>query len=208
MDSLIFFLVALAIIATNVIKAKKKLDKGKASGPKPESPPKVRQPPEPGPGKGKKAAGRWQDNIREMLAELQKETAGPAEDKQKQPARPGPSPGWEDLVASEKKPPKEAFQSETLSREVRQTESTVADRASGRLTLIESRSRQGWAPEARIGVTERRQPAPSAIEPRAVSKTGPRGFRYSRDELCRAVIWYEVLGPPMSLRDPEREMWL
>ncbi|MBS3732315.1 MAG: hypothetical protein KGY42_05345, partial [Desulfobacterales bacterium] len=75
-------------------------------------------------------------------------------------------------------------------------------------TLIESRSQEGRTPEARVGKTERRAIAPPLKGPGEPVKHRPHRLALSREKVRHAVIWYEVLGPPMSLRDPEREMWL
>ncbi len=204
MDSLIFFLVVMLIIITNVVKAKKKLDKkGAASRKQPQQTPPQDQPQD-----ENKAAGRWQGRIRDMFAEVQKEMARATQDREKTPRPAGRPSGWEDLVGGEKEAGEISVEAQPAPHEPRSSEPRQPTGIARGQTLIESRSRQGWTPEARVGVTERRQPAPALIEAEPEPDAGRRRFRYSREELRRAVIWYEVLGPPMSLRDPEREMWL
>ena len=203
MEPLIFFLVVILIITTNIIKARKKLDRKKPSSPpKPES--------ETGPRTEKKTGRGWKQNIQDLLTELQKEMNPP--DRQKE--KPGPpsrrSTGWEDLLPGKPAPETVADESEKMRHFPEKTtpETARPSQPGRRQTLIESRSRQGQTPEARIGETQRRPPAPALDQVAGESLTGARAFRYARKELRRAVIWYEVLGPPMSLRDPEREMWL
>lgn len=108
----------------------------------------------------------------------------------------------EDIVRQQReKEPGPAEQPPSQSRE-------EPGEAKKRRTLIESRSREGYTPEGRIGKTYRREPAPPVPEPALRKRSHVRRVSVSPGQLRQAVIWYEVLGPPMSLRDPEREMWL
>jgi hypothetical protein len=205
MEPLIFFLVVAFIIITNIVKAKKKFDKG-ASAPPEQTPGEA----EPKAAPEDKASAGWKRNIRDLLAELRQEVVEQQGKKTPEPARqPGRGTGWEDLVRTGPGADKPDLKKSSGARGEKQA---AVPRQSPRpergQTLIESRSRQGWTPEARIGETTRRPPAP-ALEQMGKKDLKPlRSHQFSRHELRRAVIWYEVLGPPMSLRDPEREIWL
>lgn len=189
MEALIFLLVVIIIIIANIVSMQKKLKK---SAP---------------PGKPRKASG-WKQNLKDLLAEMQREMQAPSgRGENRSPAGRRPS-GWEDLMpageAAEEMPEEAGPGPEPRVRQHPEPARPTRGR-----TLIESRSRQGWTPEARIGKTERRAPVPPLAPPAATGRRRRRRrLPVSRKELRRAVVWYEILGPPMSLRDPEREMWL
>ena len=201
MEPLIFFLVVAFIIITNIVKAKKKFDKG-ASVPPEQTPGEA----EPKAAPEDKASAGWKRNIRDLLAELREEVVEQPQRQTPEPAgQPGRGTGWEDLVRPGPGADKPDSKKPSGAGAGKQPAGSRPERGQ---TLIESRSRQGWTPEARIGETTRRPPAP-ALEQMGKKDLKPlRSHQFSRHELRRAVIWYEVLGPPMSLRDPEREMWL
>jgi hypothetical protein len=201
MEPLIFFLVVAFIIITNIVKAKKKFDKG-ASGPPEQSPGEA----EPKAAPEDKAPAGWKRNIRDLLAELRQEVVEQPQRQTPEPARrQGRGTGWEDLVRTGPGADKPDLKKSSEARGEKQPAGPRPERGQ---TLIESRSRQGWTPEARIGETTRRPPAPPLYHGGKKAVKARRPHQYNSDELRRAVIWYEVLGPPMSLRDPEREMWL
>lgn len=186
METLIFLLVIIFITIINIARIQKKTRaQGKESG----------------------HEGGWKKNLRDLLSEMQGETQPPREKVQDRTSGRKRSKGWEDLLASEDIPEKEPepVSSEDQPPVSRQREPGPAER---NRTLIESRSRDGLTPEARVGKTEKRAPSPPIYEPAAEGQKQARSVRISREELRRAVVWYEVLGPPVSLRDPEREMWL
>ncbi|MBS0014147.1 MAG: hypothetical protein KFF46_09255 [Desulfobacterales bacterium] len=206
MESLIFFLVVAVIIIANIVKARKKLDKGASAPPEPSG-----SGAEPEPGPEKKPPAGWKRSMRDLLAELREEVTKQKERQTPEPAKQptGRGSGWQDLVRTGpqadkpdlKKPSRDSGEKPPADRQ-------ALPQPERKQTLIESRSRQGWTPEARIGETTRRPPAPALEQMGKKELKTLRSHQFSRHELRRAVIWYEVLGPPMSLRDPEREMWL
>lgn len=203
MEPLIFFLVVAFIIITNIVKAKKKFDKG-ASGPPEQSLAEE----EPKSAAEDKAPAGWKRNIRDLLAELRQEVVEQPQRQTPEPARqPGRGTGWEDLVRTGPGADKPDLKKPSGAGK-QPAGPGPSPRPERGQTLIESRSRQGWTPEARIGETTRRPPAPALEQMGKKELKTLRSHQFSRHELRRAVIWYEVLGPPMSLRDPEREMWL
>lgn len=188
MESLIILLVVVIIIITNIVRLQKKLK-------------------DPAPAKQQKQEGGWKKNLRDLLAEMQGDTQTSSGKRRKPPPGQGRSTGWEDLLSTEDLPEKEPETAPSPAETPSPPREKAEPAGRGR-TLIESRSREGLTPEARIGETERREPAPPIAGPDLTAHRYPRRLQISRQELRRAVIWYEVLGPPMSLRDPEREMWL
>ncbi|MCF8026156.1 MAG: hypothetical protein K9J79_10690 [Desulfobacteraceae bacterium] len=185
METLIFLLVILFIIIINIARIQKKSrDSTRAE-----------------------QEGGWKKNLKDLLAEMQGQTQPSLKEGQKRPSGHGRSAGWEDLMAAEEpyeeKPEPAAPAAEPPSPSQRKP--GLAQRSR---TLIESRSQEGWTPEARIGKTEKRAPAPPVAGPASKARGRSMRLQISRGELRRAIIWYEVVGPPMSLRDPEREMWL
>lgn len=150
----------------------------------------------------------WKKNLRDMFAEMQGEVQRDTQQKQGSAPHQGRSTGWKDLLSFEDsadKEPETAADHDKPGPASRQK--PVSEKQWGR-TLIESRSREGWTPEARMGKTQRPIPAPPLAGKAGDVRRKTRSLQISRKELRKAVIWYEVLGPPMSLRDPEREMWL
>ncbi len=188
MESLIFLLVVIIIIIANIVKMQKKL-KGSAQG------------------QQQKQEGGWKKNLRDLLTEMQREMQTPSGKKRGRPPAGGRSTGWEDILSRQDMQEKETERAATHEKPSPplRPEPGTAQRGS---TLIESRSREGLTPEARIGETERRTPSPPVAGVRFSGRRYRRSLKISKRGLRRAVIWYEVLGPPMSLRDPEREMWL
>ncbi|MFW6081511.1 MAG: hypothetical protein ACOC7W_06325 [Desulfosalsimonas sp.] len=194
MESLIFLLVVLIIIITNISRMKKRYEQS-SSGQQ-----KSRQ------------EGGWKKNLRDLLAEMQGEGLPPAGERSGRRPVQGRSTGWEDLLSAEEaaRQSREA-ESEAEPEPAREDPGSTRrepGEAKRRQTLIESRSKQGWTPEGRIGKTERLEPAPALPEPALRKRSHVRRVLVSPRHLRQAVVWYEVLGPPMSLRDPEREMWL
>ncbi len=187
MESLIFLLVLLIIIIANIAKMKKKLKESAPSG--------------------QKMQGGWKQNLKDMLAEMQKEARTSPQQGQESVSEGRRPSAWEDLmppeVSAEDKQEKPGPPPEARAPAAQEP----GPAARGR-TLIESRSRQGQTPESRIGKTERRAPAPPVEKPASGHRLQRRTMRISGQDLRRGIIWYEILGPPMSLRDPEREMWL
>ena len=192
MESLIFILVLVIIIISNLVRVQKKL---KASAPENQE--------------EKPQTGRWKQDLKNVWEQVKKEMEGPAGDAQtRDPGGRRPS-GWEDLMPAQEPSAERAeptpARPETPSVSRPRHEPVRAGRGQ---TLIESRSQEGRTPEARVGKTERRAIAPPLKGPDEPAKHRPHRLALSREKVRHAVIWYEVLGPPMSLRDPEREMWL
>ncbi|MFP4649581.1 MAG: hypothetical protein ACLFML_01450 [Desulfobacterales bacterium] len=189
MESLIFLLVVLIVIITNIFKMQKKQK---------ESSSQQQASPE----------GGWKKGLRDLFAEMQGEAVPPSGEKSRRQPVEGRSTGWEDLLSSEDIISHEREKEPAPAGQAPSPSSQEPGEAKKRSTLIESRSREGRTPEGRIGRTDRREPAPPLPEPALRKRSHVRRVSVSTGQLRQAVVWYEVLGPPMSLRDPEREMWL
>jgi len=164
----------------------------------------------PGEGEEKAQPGGWKRRLRDTWEQVKKEMEAPAGDAQtRESGRRRPS-GWEDLMPAQKPGEEKSEQPQAPARAEAPPSRPRHEpvRAGRGQTLIESRSLEGRTPEARVGKTERRAPAPPLKGPGEALKHRPHRLELSREKVRHAVIWYEVLGPPMSLRDPEREMWL
>ncbi|MFW6011930.1 MAG: hypothetical protein ACOC8R_02485 [Desulfosalsimonas sp.] len=191
METLIFILVLIVIIVSNIVRIQKKQKDAAAQRDQHETPEETRQ-------------TGWKKNFRDMFAEMQGDTL----QKQGSAPRQGRSAGWEDLLSSKDSAGKEPEKAADHDKQRPAPRQKPASEKQWGRTLIESRSREGWTPEARMGKTQRPIPAPPLAGMAGDVRKKARSLRISRKELRKAVIWYEVLGPPMSLRDPEREMWL
>lgn len=195
METLIFILVLIVIIVSNILRIQKKQKDAAAKRDQHKTPEETRQ-------------TGWKKNLRDLFAEMQGEIQGDTQQKQRSAPSKGRSPGWQDLLSSKDsagKEPESAAGHDKPGPAARPEPGFQRHRSR---TLIESRSREGWTPEARMGKTQRPIPAPPLAEMAGDVRRKARSLRISRKELRKAIIWYEVLGPPMSLRDPEREMWL
>ncbi|MFW6428616.1 MAG: hypothetical protein ACOCY3_01865 [Desulfosalsimonas sp.] len=191
MDTLIFLLVLIIIIISNIARIQKKQKETAAQQGRPQ----------------KQEEAGWKMKLRDRFEEMQSEIQGSSGQARRSPAPEGRSSGWSDIL-SDRDSPEQETQTSDAPAESRQEPPRKSASGERRRTLIESRSRGGRTPEARIGKTERPIPAPPVAGLAGKFSRQTRNLQISRKELRRAIIWYEVLGPPMSLRDPEREMWL
>ncbi|MFP3999568.1 MAG: hypothetical protein ACLFUN_06960 [Desulfobacterales bacterium] len=190
MESLLFFLVLIVIIISNIARIKKK----QMSAAEQKEQPRQQE-------------SDWKKNLKNILAEMQGEIQGTPGQARKSAPQKGRSTGWEDILSAEDLAGEKTESSSppVESRPEARRQPVSLERGK---TLIESRSSKGWTPEARMGKTQRPIPAPPLAGMAGDVRRKVRSLRISRNELRKAIVWYEVLGPPMSLRDSEREMWL
>ena len=191
MESLIFILVLVIIIISNLVRVQKKL-KTAAPGDREE----------------KSQPGGWKQSLRDTWEQVKKEMEAPAGDAQTRESGGRRPSGWEGLMPEQQPAAEKSEPAPAASGAPSTPPRPEPARAARGQTLIESRSQEGRTPEARVGKTERRAIAPPLKGPAEPVKHRPHRLELSREKVRHAVIWYEVLGPPMSLRDPEREMWL
>ncbi|MCF8110245.1 MAG: hypothetical protein K9J85_02045 [Desulfobacteraceae bacterium] len=195
MEILFFLLVLIIIIVSNIARMQKKQKNAAAQQNQQETTEEIRE-------------TGWKKNLRDLFVEMQGGIQGDPQQKRRSASREGRFAGWEDLLSSKDsagKEPETAADHDKPGPAARPEPGFQRHRSR---TLIESRSREGWTPEARMGKTQRPIPAPPLAGMAGDVRRKARSLQISKKELRKAVIWYEVLGPPMSLRDPEREMWL
>jgi|GEM_PF-3714209 len=209
METLFFFIVLAIIILSNVANVRKKM---KAAGS----------------GESEKGEGGWRqtlkDVINEVKAELEKASGESA------PQRKSGS-GWDILIPGGREPgesagPEPAGQAPQKRMETAPPLRQDATKATPRLekggeSLIENRQKRGDTPDARMARAEKRMPPPdhrrrraerpvaelAELSELAAPRGGPGRIAAcvpSVDDLRNAFIWYEILGPPVSQRDPEQ----
>ncbi len=207
MENLFFLIVLAIIIITNVANIRKKMKSaGDDSG----------------------AAGGWAKNLKKMLNDIKAEmekTAGQT------PSKPRRSSGWEDLIGGGGQEPSETWREPESTEKQPEARTLMETKApprietkappgieKGRRTHLESLQKRGETPEARLadkrkessGVISRQYypKLPKMPDAPLASPLHRKRCAYSIAELQNAVIWYEILGKPVSLRQPDREPWL
>lgn len=200
----IFFLIFVGIIISNIVKQIKKAqqkEQDQSSG--------KQKTGKTGPDK---KAG-WKDLLNQMLEEAQRQMEIPAEGQAKQPPEKAPT-GWESIVGEReaaprrpaespaptpKKPrpprkPKPSLISETIRKSKKQAPDFKSVAAAHQSRPPVTKFKQG---EDRPRDRERAVPIQATS---AVSKV-PRSLPLKG--LQSAVVWAEILGPPRALRDLE-----
>jgi hypothetical protein len=176
-----------------------------SAGPRPRTTRNLPQPrPSPPPGRGTSAGDPTQEEgsrLERMLRELERnlEEVAAQSDPTRKP-RPTPLPDDEDVEDRESL--EEPEQVVSLETEVSRPARVRYDQDAGAESLVRRRIA---AAEARSGAITRadHRKFDARIRQEPADHTAVRP-RHTKAQLRKAVIWREILGPPVSERDPER----
>ncbi len=204
MENLFFLVVVLIIIVSNVVSIRKRI-KAQQSGQA---------------GEKQAQTSGWKSSIEKMLNQL-KEELDPESGKPARREQGSSAPGEILFEEAYEQPGAPAGQASTAQAATGQRGESKLDQAyrmkETRHERAGTRGRQSDAQAQRVAMAEKTRKAETAADDRqkaAVPEETPAeefahlsADTYSVAQLQRAVIWSEILGPPVALQKGRREVW-